>query len=443
MPPPDSGTTDQWTIGTLGIGASGTVTVKALTNASLTDGSLLQAGATLEDGAGQLTTASTVNTVEAVQGIALASAAATDPVPPGGQVTYTITYGNPGDTTLVDAILTMVYDPNLSFVSSVPPPASSSNDFWLLGDILPGQGGTIQVTLDVDSGTPNGTVLASEAALSAASGEVSSVAQLSAVQTNPGLALTLSSAQTSTTPAGVVDLAIDYVNEGPIAVGSVVVSFDRGALSSVLSTTPAVANLQTPSWSIGTVGPGASGTLNVRVLAAAPAGGILTLRASATGTGQMRSATLHLPSIGSGDVEVAKAQYRKHFKKSKVQLQVILDDLPPGFTGNEEIYVTYSTPTQLLTTLHFPPNSMIAKGKGWKGRVLSPSGGEYRIGLQPQKEGWRFRVETKAIPVLPFSDSSNIRMSVSFGTTGFSIERHFTTKGPVTPTNQFLRYTGD
>ena len=40
-------------------------------------------------------------------------------------------------------------------------------------------------------------------------------------------------------------------------------------------------------------------------------------------------------------------------------------------------------------------------------------------------------------------DLALVDLRLAHGTTGFSVERHFTTKGPVTPTNQFLRYKGD
>ncbi|MBM4268080.1 MAG: hypothetical protein FJ144_15950 [Deltaproteobacteria bacterium] len=298
----------------------------------------------------------------------------------------------------------------------------------------------------MDGGVPSGTVLASEVALSAASGEVASVAQLSTVESSPGLALTISSAQTSTTPAGLVDVSIDYVNEGGTSVSNVAVSLDPGSFSTVLSTNPAVANLQAPTWNIGTVAPGAGGTLEVQVVASAPSGGILTLVSSATGTGQMRSATLHLPSLGSGDVTVTKAQYRVG-KRNNVQMFLEIDDLPPGLsagsTNSEDVFATVSTATQTLATIRFPPGTLSPKGTGWKTKIDSPGGGQFSIGIQPKKGIWRIRVKTKNLPALPFASSHHLRMSLSLGGGGFSATRTFIARGPETPTNQFLRYRGD
>lgn len=441
-PLPDFGTTDTWTIGGLGIGASGTVTVVGIVAPGLANGALLPCDVTLRDGAGQITTANVTSSVSAVDGIALASAANTDPVPPGGQVTYTISYANATSSTLIDAMASVVYDGNLSFVASNPAPASASNDFWLLGDIEPGQGGTIEVTVAVNGGVASGSVLASEVALSAAGGEFASVAQLSAVEATPGLAISMSALPTTTGPAGTVEVTIAYSNDGAAPVDNVSVIFDPGTNAASLATIPAVADLGSPTWNLGTLAPGANGTLTVTILTAAPAGGLVSLNAAAIGVGQSRNAVLHLVSVGSNEVEISKAQYRKG-KKNNVQIQMVVDELPPSFTGVEEVVATISSPTQILAILRFPAGSLSQKGTGWKAKVLPAEGGKLQLGIKQKKDTWRIRVKAKKLPELPFSDSYNLTMSVGLGNSGFSTERVFSLKGPETPETQYLRYRGD
>ncbi|MDG2308042.1 MAG: hypothetical protein P8R42_25980 [Candidatus Binatia bacterium] len=451
-PAPDFATTDTWTLGTLAVGASGTVTLRGLVDGGLPDGTLLLSNATLQDDSAQLITESTTNTVQTVEGIALAAAASIDPVAPGGQVMYTISYGNPGDTTLIDAMMTVVYDADLSFVGSVPPPASASNDFWFLGDIPPGGGGSIQVTVAVGGGVQNGAILGTEAALSAAGGENASVALLSSVETAPGLSLALSSAQTEAKPAGLIDLTIDYANDGVASVDNVVVTFDAGAFFEILGTVPPPTVEGVLSWDIGTLTPGQSGAIQVQVMSGAPSGSIASFSAIATGTGTARAASLHLPAAGAVEWEEIKSgrwQKKPTGKKGgsgriKIQGRVLV---PPTFDGTGAITVTVSSPTKILASFYMPAGTMIAKGSGFrvkKAPNLLPTGGEVSLNLS-RKGGtasWKLRIKASH-QELPLVDSNDLRVSVDLGEVAVSSVRTFQPKGPVTPTFQQLRYSGD
>ena len=451
-PPPDLGTMDQWTLGTLGVGASGTVTLRGVVDTGLSDGSLLLATATLQDDAAQLVTESATNTVQAVDGIALASSAAIDPVAPGGQVTYTIAYGNPGDTTLIDAMMTMVYDPGLSFVASVPVPGAATNDFWLLGDIPPGGGGSIQVTLDVGAGVPSGAILASEVALSAAGGEFASLAVVSSVDATPGLSLGLTSVQAQATPAGAVDLTIDYANGGAVAIDNVVIAFDAGAFAELISSVPALVVPGTHTWDIGTLAPGASGSIDVRVITGAPSGSITSFGATATGTGAARAASLNLAAAGATEWdEIASGRWQKKPTGKKggsgrIKVQGRMP-VPPGFDGTGAIGVTISSKTKLLAAFHLPPGTMVAKGAGFRVKKvdnLLSTGGQISINLSRKGTGEQFKMKLKAKrQELPLADGNELQMSVDLGTAAVSSTRTYVGKGPVTAEFQQLRYNGD
>lgn len=452
VPAPDLGTNDTWTLGTLAVGASGTVTLRGIVDAGLPDGAPLLATATLQDDGSQFLTTNATNTVQAVEGIALAAAAAIDPVAPGGQATYTITYGNPGDTTLVDSMLTMVYDPGFSFVTSTPAPAAASNDFWLLGDIPPGGGGSIQVTLDVLGTVPDGAILGSEVALSAASGEVSSIAIVSSVQAAPGLSLGISSTQTVAVPAGVIDVTIDYSNDSGAPIDDTIVTFDAGTFSEVISALPAPITPGVFSWDLGTLAPGANGSVQIQVVSGAPSGSIATFRSSASGTGTMRAASLHLPAAGAiewSQIKSGRWQKKPTGKKGgsgRIKMQGRIS-VPPTFDGTGPVTITVSSPTKLLAAYHVPAGTLVAKGSGFRlKKVENPLSTGGQISMNLSRKGndptYKIKIKTKR-QELPLADGNDLQMSVNLGDVTVSSIRTFTPKGVVTSEFQQLRFNGD
>ena len=68
---------------------------------------------------------------------------------PGETITYTISYQNIGTDTAYNVVITETYPPGVTFVSSVPPP-DSGNNVWFIGDIPPGFGGSIDINVSVD-----------------------------------------------------------------------------------------------------------------------------------------------------------------------------------------------------------------------------------------------------------------------------------------------------
>ena len=86
---------------------------------------------------------------------------------PGDPIIYTIGYRNSGTgwATLVEIVDTI--PDGTSFVSSDPPYTShSGNEYvWTIGDVAPGDGGTITIEVVVDAGVPDETVLQNVATL--------------------------------------------------------------------------------------------------------------------------------------------------------------------------------------------------------------------------------------------------------------------------------------
>ena len=121
IPAPDATFDNQWTIGNLAAGGSGTITVTVLVNTPLANGTLLTNNVTLTSNEGTVSDSETT-TVNSAPSLSITKTDAPDPVVPGNQIVYTISYGNAGTDAATGVVITEAYDANVTFVSAVPGP---------------------------------------------------------------------------------------------------------------------------------------------------------------------------------------------------------------------------------------------------------------------------------------------------------------------------------
>jgi uncharacterized repeat protein (TIGR01451 family) len=81
-----------------------------------------------------------------------------DPVSIGGTLNYTIIVKNTGDATATNVTVTETYDVNVTFVSAVPG-ATIGNDTWIFATLNVNETKWINISVAVNSTTPNGAVL--------------------------------------------------------------------------------------------------------------------------------------------------------------------------------------------------------------------------------------------------------------------------------------------
>jgi uncharacterized repeat protein (TIGR01451 family) len=86
---------------------------------------------------------------------------------PGDQITYTIQYQNTGTGVATNVVIKDAIPPDTTFVSSTPPYDSVMGDTytWNIGQLDPGEPGSITIVVEVDVGTPDKTLLRNEVAL--------------------------------------------------------------------------------------------------------------------------------------------------------------------------------------------------------------------------------------------------------------------------------------
>ncbi|TET89464.1 MAG: DUF11 domain-containing protein [Methanomassiliicoccales archaeon] len=160
-----SGNEYTWNIGNVAPGGSGTITITVAVKVGTPDKTLLHNEATLDysDANGnfidQLSDYADVR-VTAPE-LHLIKRADVSKANPGDPISYTIRYWNSGTgwATLVEIVDTIPAD--VTFVSSDPPYTSHSGDVyvWTIGDLRPGDGGSITIEVVVDAGVPDKTLL--------------------------------------------------------------------------------------------------------------------------------------------------------------------------------------------------------------------------------------------------------------------------------------------
>ena len=148
-PVPDAGTTDTWTIGDLPKGVSGTITIKGNVIGTAKRGTNITNRVCMT-GRENVSICAVVNT--SVAGLTITKSASPDIVGSEGELTYTIKYRNDGPSQK-DVVIDDYLDQNVDF-----DPSNPSTPPWHVGDLGPGENGTISFKVKLKKGNFNSIV---------------------------------------------------------------------------------------------------------------------------------------------------------------------------------------------------------------------------------------------------------------------------------------------
>jgi uncharacterized repeat protein (TIGR01451 family) len=192
---------------------------------------------------------------------------------PGDTFFYTFEYENLGTgwASLVEVVDTIPED--VTFEGSVPSPDSFVDDTytWSLGDVAPGAIETVVIEVTVDVPTPDETHLYNSASLDWADANGNYYPQLfddaDVYVTAPILSFSKSANTTTAYPDEPIVYTLEYENSGTGWASGVVIidtiSLDTTFVGSTPAATGVVDNEYT--WTIGDVGPGISGQIEITV----------------------------------------------------------------------------------------------------------------------------------------------------------------------------------
>ena len=156
-------------------GAAVTINVQAASPRP--NGTQLSNYAELSSDGGLSASAEEITTIQSSPGLTLAKSDRPDPVRPGEVLTYALTYGNDSGANAVatNTVLRETYDPNVTYLSADPEPDTGDNE-WRLGDLHPGDVGTVSIRVQVNGPLTDGTQLTNIAVIEADQGSASAKA---------------------------------------------------------------------------------------------------------------------------------------------------------------------------------------------------------------------------------------------------------------------------
>jgi uncharacterized repeat protein (TIGR01451 family) len=266
-----SGQVVTWSLGDLADGASIPITLNATVGAA-TRGSVTNSvtvattssGDTLADNTSSATTTIITPNVWVTK-------SGTATVLPGGDLSYTLTYGNNGTAAAAGVSLVDTLPAGTAFVSASPAVAAQSGSTltWNLGLVPVGGGGSITVVARTGAGLGGGTSLTNGVSISTTTlGDTPADNTSSATTTVIAPNVRVVKAGTATTlPGGLVDYALSYANTGTAAAAGVSLVDTLPPGVTFVSATPAPASQSgsTLTWNLGTLNAGAGGSIAVRV----------------------------------------------------------------------------------------------------------------------------------------------------------------------------------
>ncbi|MEE9296336.1 MAG: hypothetical protein V3W34_15435, partial [Phycisphaerae bacterium] len=204
-------------IGTLTAGAGRTFSMPIQVASDTVDGTIVDFNAMVVDVLGSQVLGTNSITVNATRRLELALVENVDPIPMGGELVYTLTYGlRETDNGIPNGALSMPVPDGTSFVSATDGGVLNGNVIeWSLGAIGPGQSGEVQATVRV-SGLVEGSIIQAEATLEDIQTPANHVRSQAAtrVQSDILLELAVVASPDLALPGEILDIELTVTNTG-------------------------------------------------------------------------------------------------------------------------------------------------------------------------------------------------------------------------------------
>ncbi len=261
-----------WSLGTLAVGASRTLTV-VVTVDPAASGTLLNTaivGSPTPDPDPTDNTSTITTTVGTSADLSIVKSDNPDPVTVGGTLTYTLVVNNAGPSSAAGVTVTDTLPAGVTFVSATPPQASGPNPLtWSLGTLAVGASRTLTVVVTVDPATSG--VITNTATVGSPTPDPDPTDNTSTITTTVSTLADLSLVKVSNVPTVTIGSNVIYTiivnNAGPGIATNVSVSDTLPAAVTFVSATPSPGayNPATGLWTVGTIANGASATLQITV----------------------------------------------------------------------------------------------------------------------------------------------------------------------------------
>ncbi len=229
----------------------------------------------------------------------------TDPIWPGGALTYTLAYSNTGGADAASVVISDTIDGNTTFVDSSPSPSNivGSTYYWDIGDLPAGNADTILITVSVVSPLSSGTLLTNTANIGSAGGYDDQDIETTTVLGNPELHLLKEANTDVVEPGNLITYTLWYSNSGDAPAVDVHITDTIDANTSFVASDPPH-DSGNYVWEIGELWPSDTHqiTVTVRVTDSLPNGTPLTNDAIIRGAGNITDADQAIVNVESAPI---------------------------------------------------------------------------------------------------------------------------------------------
>ena len=358
----------EWDIGTLGVGASSSVTVQVSVKSPLPNGTILHNSASLHSNeVSDVTPPVTDVTVSSAPTLTISKTASKPVASPDDTLIYTIDYANTGTDQATDVLLEDHLPPEVSFISASKGGIETGGVVeWDLGTLPAGSSGSANVTVSVNSPLANGTVLHNTATIDSNEAGPSTTPPADVtVSSAPRLTIAKTASRSTASPGDEITYTITYGNAGTDAATNVVIEDILPANTTFVSaSTPGTESGGIVDWNIGNLAAGATGSVSLKVSVNSPLTNGTLLHNSAS-IASDETTPLGTPNV---DVTVSSAPVltiRKSASASRIsagsQLTYTLDYSNSGSDTATGVVIEDQIPSQ-VTFLSASSNGSHANG---------------------------------------------------------------------------------
>jgi len=385
VPPPDPGTTDQWTIPFMPKGGSKRFSFQLQVNPMVLPGTLQRNFARVIDSDGHAANSFEDTLVVAQPFLTALLDDLPDPAQPDQSVVYVFTYSNPSATNLTGVVINAVYDPDLTFVSAFPPPDPLTTQQWTIGSLPAGTAGRIFVTLSPPANFPDGSAPQVRMSITADSGTSASAIEttvftqqrdpydltITGIPKNPSLGIN---------PTVTYSIRVGNVTADTATNVQVIDSLPTGLVFLNALPPPATESGNTLTWNFPTIASGAAQVILLRTALdplVEPGTSLQNLVTVTDAAGHLQEASflsrvkgvkLHRPPLTMSMVAV-----RRTFPGSQVRFNISVKNT--GLAVAPSVVLTDTLPPQTTIVLSTPPPSASAPGQlSWNLGSLLRSG---------------------------------------------------------------------
>ncbi|HNY63124.1 MAG TPA: HYR domain-containing protein [Bacteroidales bacterium] len=272
---PSVGTWSQpnWSLGTLPVGGTETLTIVAVTSPALQPGTITNytsVTSTTPDPVLSNNSSSVTNNIIVLADVEVIKVGSKNTVFAGDTMTYYITVTNHGPSTASNVVMTDQLPAHLTLISQTVSTGTWTQPNWFIGNMLPGTSETMTLVVRVNSNVNHGSIIVNNASVTSPTPDPDLTNNHSTynvvVETITDLQVVKTADQTQVSAGEVITYTIDVYNHGPSYAHNVVMKDILPPNTTVQNVVTSTGSWLSPQWYIGTMADGAHETMTITLL---------------------------------------------------------------------------------------------------------------------------------------------------------------------------------